>query len=406
MTPDYAAYAAAAQSPDYGAMARTPNYGAAAAPQSPFAGQGRPSSPDYAALANRPHSAAWAAVPLSGSDAQNAALRIAMPRTPPLPPSGEESPLPPSPVFQEEEDMEETARKWQEKKVRIETAAKAREAAALPAWTAADERERRLTAAADTAIAQSIQQYKQGKSGLVTEVVIGGGRTIAVERSTAAGPQKKYEPNQIFRFFGKAELRDSLNIGDAGAARWLALSAPFPIKDKGVEYPTVNHYLAAMKYKLATDKPELAEDLFSKKGTIHTKYLRLRDQIASKHKSEKETRAVKEQEDQELLRSESADVAEAALPKMIKRYGAEFDEAKWLGEKESVLKEAMKQRWEHDARFRKIVEAARTKEKYLLYYTGSSTITALGGVRRKDGTIEGENQVGRILMELAGYPSM
>jgi predicted NAD-dependent protein-ADP-ribosyltransferase YbiA (DUF1768 family) len=302
--------------------------------------------------------------------------------------------------------MEETARKWQEKKDRIETAAKAREAAGLPMTTSPENRDRRLTAAADAAVAQSIQRYKQGKSGLVTEVVIGGARTIAVERSTAAGPQKKYEPNQIFRFFGKAELRDSLGMGDAGAARWLALSAPFPIKDKGVEYPTVNHYLAAMKYKLATDKPELAEDLFSKKGTIHTKYLRLRDQIASKHKAEKETRAVKEQEDQELLRSESADVAEAALPKMIKRYGAEFDEAKWLGEKNAVLKEALKQRWEQDARFRKIVETARTKEKYLLYYTGSSTITALGGVRRKDGTIEGENQVGRIVMELAGFPTV
>ena len=390
----------APQSPVYG-LAASPVY----APQSPaYAAVSPELQANAAALANRPRSAAWSAVPLSGSDAQEAALRIAIPRAEALPAIPEESPLPPSPVLQEDEDAEETYRKWQEKKERIETAAKAREQATLTAFVAPEERERRLTAAAEQAVAQSIQQYKRGKTGLVTAVVEGGARTIAVERKTAAGPQTKYEANKIFRFFGKAELKDSLGIGDPGAARWLALSAPFPIKDKGVEYPTVNHYIAGMKYKLATDKPELAEDLFSKKGTIHTKYLRLREQIAGKHKAEKETRAVKEQEDQELLRSESADVAEAALPKMIKRYGAEFDEAKWLGEKDSVLKEALKQRWQHDARFRKIVEAARTKEKYLLYYTGSSTITSLGGIRRKDGVIEGENQVGRIIMELAGFP--
>ena len=172
-----------------------------------------------------------------------------------------------------------------------------------------------------------------------------------------------------------------------------------------MEYPTVNHYLAAMKYKLATDKPELAEDLFSSKGTIHTKYLRQRDQIASFHKGQKQERQVKESEDQELLRAEAADVAEAAQPRMIKRYKAEFDEAKWLAHKDDVLKEALKQRWTRDERFRKIVEAARTQEKYLLYYTGSTTLTSFGGIRRDDGRIEGENQVGKIIMELAGFPS-
>jgi predicted NAD-dependent protein-ADP-ribosyltransferase YbiA (DUF1768 family) len=168
----------------------------------------------------------------------------------------------------------------------------------------------------------------------------------------------------------------------------------------------VNHYLAAMKYKHATDKPELAPDLFSSKGTIHAKYLRLREQIASKHGQDKEKKQVKEAEDQELLRSEANDVADAALPKTIKRYKAQFDEAKWISHKDDALKEALSQRWTHDARFRTIVEAAREQGKYLLYYTGSSSITSFGGIRRDDGHIEGENQVGKIIMELAGYPPM
>lgn len=341
--------------------------------------------PAAAALAERPASAAWASLPLSGNAAENDALRVVVPGAgaaaasaagPYYAPTS--PPLYGVPGFVRDAE------------------------AASPPFRPSSPEPGTLSYAA-----QNPEAAGSGPaSGLVTAVVQGGSRTVAVERGPAAGPQKKYKPGEIFRFFGRAELKDNLGINDEGAARWLALSAPFPIKDKGIEYPSVNHYLAGMKYKLATDKPELAEDLFSSKGTIHIKYLRLREQIANKHKGEKEARQVKEHEDQELLRAESADVSEAALPKTIKRYKASFDEARWLAEKDEVLKEALKQRWMHDARFRRIVEAARTKEKYLLYYTGSSTITSFGGVRREDGRIEGENQVGKIIMELAGYPPM
>jgi len=365
------------------------------APQSPAY---PPTSPalaaEAAALATRPASAAWASVPLSGNVREAAALHAA-PVAPPL-----ESPLAPSPELDPNVEVEESIQAWEAKKSRIETEARTRALATLPSALPPEEREARLTKAAETAVKESIRLYQEqkAKSGLVTAVVKGGARTIPVEKGIAAGPQKTYKPSDIFRFFGRAELKDTLSIQDPGAARWLALSAPFPIKDGGEEYPTVNHYLAAMKYKVATNKPELAADLFGSKGTLHTKYLRIREQISSKHKG------LKESEDQELLRSEAADVADAALPKTIKRYKATYDEAKWLAHKDDVLKEALTQRWKHDARFRKIVEAARTQGKYLLYYTGSSTLSSFGGIRRDDGRIEGENQVGTLIMELAGYP--
>jgi predicted NAD-dependent protein-ADP-ribosyltransferase YbiA (DUF1768 family) len=413
---------------------------AAAAPASPAYS---PSSPVVAAAAlnARPASLAWNAIPISGNLAQAQALQAA--RTPPLPPAtpplygegprilAEGDVLPPGPVY--DADMDPSNRRnaedeWEDRKYSIEQMAKEEETARLPADISAEDREARLTAAAGRAVAAAIQRYQNRQqaaaSGLVTAVVEGGGsqaatgqgsgsqaatgqggaRTVAVEKGIAAGPQKKYKASEVLRFFGRAELKDVLKINDPGAARWLALSAPFPIKDGETEYPTVNHYLGAMKFKLATDKPELAADLFSSKGTIHTKYLRLREQIAGKHKGEKEKSQVKEHEDQELLRNEAADVAEAALPKTIKRYKAQFNEAQWIAQKDDVLKQALKQRWNHDARFRKIVEAARTQNKYLLYYTGSTTITSFGGIRRDDGRIEGENQVGKIIMELAGYP--
>ena len=389
--------------------------------------QGGPAATSaWGALEARPHSSAWNAVPLSGNLAQANALEATAGRTPPYAPGTpkygpgtpnygaapneeEEEELPPGPVYSPEMNVRnrgEAEDDWYAKQMNIRERAKAKEEARLPADLSPEERTTRLETAADLAVAAAIQRYqaRERASGLVTSVVIGGARTVAVEKGAAAGPQKKYKSGEIFRFFGKAELKDSLKINDPGAARWLALSAPFPIKDGSVEYPTINHYLAGMKYKLATDKPDLAADLFSSKGTIHTKYLRLRDQIASKHKEEKEKRQVKEKEDQELLRNEAADVADAALPKTIKRYKAQFDEARWIAQKDDVLKEALRQRWAHDARFRKIVEAAKLQDKYLLYYTGSSTITSFGGIRREDGSIEGENQVGKIIMELAGYP--
>jgi predicted NAD-dependent protein-ADP-ribosyltransferase YbiA (DUF1768 family) len=380
----------------------------------------------------RPASLAWASVPLSGNEAVSAALHEIAPRTPPLPPlaPGEDE-LPPQPEHLanlEPSDRQNAIDEWEAKKMDIEMRARNAEEARLPAGLSEDEREERLAIAAYTALGAAIQRYQQRRgTGLVTAVVEGGSsktatsqgsssktatsqggsaRTVAVEKGAIAGPQKKYKPSEIFRFFGRAEVKDVLKIGDPGAARWLALSAPFPIKDGATEYPSVNHYLAAMKYKHATDKPELAPDLFSSKGTLHAKYLRLREQIASKHGQDKEKKQVKEAEDQELLRSEANDVADAALPKTIKRYKAQFDEAKWIAHKDDALKEALSQRWKHDARFRTIVEAAREQGKYLLYYTGSTTITSFGGIRRDDGHIEGENQVGKIIMELAGYPPM
>jgi predicted NAD-dependent protein-ADP-ribosyltransferase YbiA (DUF1768 family) len=411
-TPGYGAATTpvyAPTTPGYGA-ATTPDYGASTTPAYV------PTTPNFgtvsaaASLVNRPASAAWQGVPLSGNSAQEIALRAMGPLPPRLPPgegNEETEMVAPFLTYDPGVNFEEVTREYDEKKQRIIARGREREAAILPADISAEEREARLNAAGEAALGQAMKRYKEqaakGAEGLVTSVVEGGARTVAVERATAAGPQKKYKAGEIFRFYGRAELKDSLGMGDPGAARWLALSAPFPIEEGGVEYPTVNHYLAGMKYKVATDKPELGIDLFSSKGTIHTKYLRQREQIAHKHKGEKERGQVKENEDQELLRSEAADVSDASLPKTIKRYKAQFDEARWLAEKDVFLKKALAYRWKHDARFRRIVEAAKQKNKYLLYYTGSSTITSFGGIRRDDGHIEGENIVGKILMELAGY---
>jgi predicted NAD-dependent protein-ADP-ribosyltransferase YbiA (DUF1768 family) len=227
-------------------------------------------------------------------------------------------------------------------------------------------------------------------------------RTLPVEKGIIAGPQKKYEASEIFMFFPDAALDDKLKLGDKGAARWLSLSSPFDItdpSDPSVSYPTVEHFLAAMKYKLATNKPELAASLFGKEGTIHQKFLRER-LIATAGG----TKPMDEKKDQELLKQEMMEVRSALRPSNIKKYRAALDESAWAAQKDGMLREALQQRWMKDARLRRIVEKAREMNKYLLHYTGPAGTSDLGGVRKADGTIEGENKVGRILMELAGFP--
>lgn len=71
-------------------------------------------------------------------------------------------------------------------------------------------------------------------------------------------------------FFRDSALGDKLAIGDKGAARWLAPTAPFPIQDsEGTVYPSMDHYLAGMRFKLASNKPEIASAVFARDGTIH-----------------------------------------------------------------------------------------------------------------------------------------
>ena len=227
-------------------------------------------------------------------------------------------------------------------------------------------------------------------------------RTVGVAPGPAADPaaKKSYAIGEVFQFYTDASVaKDVLGIEDPGAARWLAPGAPFPIKDGDVVYPTVEHYIAGMRAKLATNKPELAVTIFSREGTIHQRFLN--DRLGMTNGG---TKQLPEEEDHELLKTELAAVKTAMSGVALKKSRAVVDEAKWATEKDGVLQEALKQRWTLDKRFRKIVETARNQGKYLLYYTPGAT-TNLGGKRdRNTGQIDGDNKVGKIMMALSGYP--
>ena len=222
-------------------------------------------------------------------------------------------------------------------------------------------------------------------------------RTLIVDRGEAAPAGKVYATNEVFQFYMGAALEDKLKIKDPGAARWLAPSARFIIKDDGVSYSSLEHYLAGMMYKHATNKPELAEKIFSRNGSIHLGYTRKRLE-----ESQGETKSISEKRDFELIKEESHDIKDATTAKTFKQYGAVFNPSQYAIIKDELLKKAVSQRYEGDERLRKILSAARNQNKYLLYFTYGS-VSDLGGTRKSDGLIVGDNKLGKLYMELAGY---
>ena len=250
-------------------------------------------------------------------------------------------------------------------------------------------------------------QVARAASNLAAPAVAQNG-TVEVAPGAAAPSERSYTKGEVFLFYGKAALNDDqLKMKDPGAGRWLAPSARFPIEDPEtkVVYPTVDHYIAGMRVKVATDKPELAESIFGREGSIHQKFLT--DRVALTNAG---TKPLSEEEDARLLELEVAAVKDAMREPFLRRYwrgttGKIVDEAKWATAKDQVIEDAITQRWTKDARFRKIIETARDKGKYLLYYTPGSSTSNVGGVRStKTGVIEGQNRIGKTMMRLAGYP--
>jgi predicted NAD-dependent protein-ADP-ribosyltransferase YbiA (DUF1768 family) len=211
---------------------------------------------------------------------------------------------------------------------------------------------------------------------------------------------------EVFRFGSDARQADVLGVKDdkgkkdLNVARWLSLGAPFPIPDPddpSVKYPTIEHYIAAMKLKLASNKPNLAKELMSTGGKVHQDYALKRRTESVKPESAR---------DYELLTQEVADVKKKMTKTYLNQYRVVFDDNKWIPIKDKVIMDALSYRWENDKRFRDTVEAARNMGKYLLYSIKGTTTNAseLGGTREiQSGAILGDNKIGRFIMELAGF---
>ena len=222
--------------------------------------------------------------------------------------------------------------------------------------------------------------------------------------ATAANTRKQYDAAALLQFELESAPIDKLRIGDKLAQRWLAPGSPFPINDpdprsQGEVYPSMEHFLAGMKYKVATDKPTLAQSLFGSSGTIHQKFLRQKQAEIGVGAGAK---PLTEAREAALLVEEMKEIHTESRLAAMKKWKAKFDEPKWSSVKDELLENAVQQRWTKDARFHTIVEAARQQGKYLLFFTGSAS-SEYGGKRTKEGYLEGENKLGKAMMKVAGF---
>lgn len=220
-------------------------------------------------------------------------------------------------------------------------------------------------------------------------------------------PARALTLNEVFLFGPNVRVADLLQLQDLYAGRWLSLSAPFPIPDPerpAVLYPSMEHYLAAMRLaRTATPADrgrDLAVTLFSREGSIHQKFLQMR--LMKKVERKQDQLAMDDTETERLL-AETKSVKDALLKKSLAPFRLTLNDAEWNLMKEGVMREALTYRWERDARFHAIVEAARNQGKYLLYSQPATNAGSEWGGQWKSGRIHGENKVGTILMKIAGF---
>lgn len=233
----------------------------------------------------------------------------------------------------------------------------------------------------------------------------------APSSTSPAGAKPKYQASQLVQFYIDSPLSDKLAVGDVEAIRWLGPYSHVPIKDNEVTYPSIDHYMAAMLYKVATNKPHLAVSLFStEQGDIHKEYLteRARKLQTVKAKNPKAEPTLSKVEEYALLKKEITKVYEKISTTdsegLYSFKSIQFDEGKWLSARGDLLKGALKQRWDIDPIMRKTVESARDKAKILVYYTGENSGSYLGATYRSaTKMLDGQNMYGNELMRLGGF---
>jgi len=207
--------------------------------------------------------------------------------------------------------------------------------------------------------------------------------------------QKKYEINEVFNFKEDSLPEDKkLKLPKEYtqyAARWLSPNAPFRILDGDEEYPSITHFLVGMKFKHASGRPDLAKE-FGSEGRIHTEF-------KAKRIGERTTKGVIPRDRHYELLAEETDRVEKEARAELRKNKTAYDDSKWNTLKDKYLRDAIQQRLRLDKWFCIIVTAAIDQNKYLLYVDKETS--ELGGVRKADKTIKGDNKYGRFILEEA-----
>jgi hypothetical protein len=237
----------------------------------------------------------------------------------------------------------------------------------------------------------------------VEEQGFGARLTVPVESPTARRA-KKYPADKLVQFNETStKTIPNLDLSEeytSYAARHLAPNAPFRVYDPRdptdgprKQYPSITHFMAAMKLKYASNRPELG-DQFAIDGVIHKKWNTKR-QVEVKGK--KTAKLTKKQQN-ELLEGETKDVEIAILEAMADP-AVGYDETRWMSNKNPLLSSAIAQRLESDKWFCVIVNAVIAQRKYLLYV--SEDMDMGGKYESYRGLIEGLNMYGNGILRIA-----
>jgi mRNA capping enzyme, catalytic domain/mRNA capping enzyme len=217
----------------------------------------------------------------------------------------------------------------------------------------------------------------------------------ADEADEAEEPALDLATGPAYPFYHKSAAKDDLKIKEKGWRRTISTFAPFMFKDvknSSIMYPNLEAVLGALKYQLGTNKPELGAQLFSTNSNIYQKYL-------------EEKRALGADASAEALSALSDELGmkmrDAQKPAILKKTGATFTPETYIAGVEAPLFAYLKQRYDEDAVFRKILDTVKEQKARLVAFT-QSTENEMTGTVDKDGTVSGSNILGRALMKLVG----
>jgi predicted NAD-dependent protein-ADP-ribosyltransferase YbiA (DUF1768 family) len=194
-----------------------------------------------------------------------------------------------------------------------------------------------------------------------------------------------------YQFYHKSGAKGEIKVGDKHWRRYISTFTPYAFKDTtnpAIVYPSMEAALGAAKYMLATNKPELGAQLFSLTGNIHQGY-----EMKKPGKSADEVAT--------LIEEEGSAMRDAQKPAAFRKTAAKFNQEAWDAVKERVIADLVRQRYEGDARFREILNALATQKARLVYFTAGGS-TEMSGSLKPDGSIEGENLLGRAYMKQVG----
>jgi hypothetical protein len=275
-----------------------------------------------------------------------------------------------------------------------------------------DVREARATIMRSEGVAET-KEIEEGDEGEEEKAVVatpeivaaaGPGRDMTDTGAILPSPDRKFAIGEIFTIGINVPQKDVLNLDDINMGRWVGLGGRFPIPDPddpSITYPTVVHFMAGMKLKKGTTKPDLARTLMSTAGKIHQDFNVKRRTAGGV--------TFESAQDFVMLKDELSEVQRYLNKSQLIRYGIKnVDDTMWIPVKDEMLRYALDYRWNKDERFRNGVQAAKDRGKYILYTATAEISTKnsaaeLSGVRSSTGMITGQNKVGRFIMEIAGF---